>query len=158
MNSIAIIIATLGPIGRALPAPGTCGSAVALIAGYFILSAGWFWLAGATMAALLIGVWASSVYEAQSGKKDASEVIIDEVAGQWSVLLVAPLSPIGFLAAFLLFRFFDIAKPFPVNKAEQIPGGMGVMADDMVAGFLAGVGMIALMASGIIAPAIPPLL
>ena len=158
MTKFAIAIATLGPIGTKLPAPGTWGSAVALIAGYLILSAGWFWMAGATMAALLIGVWAASIYEAHSGKKDASEVIIDEVAGQWSVLLVAPLSPIGFFAAFLLFRFFDITKPFPVNKAEHIPGGMGVMADDMVAGFLAGVGLIALMASGVITPAIPPLL
>lgn len=152
MIKIAQFIATLGPIGTSLPAPGTFGSATALIAGYFILSAGWFWLAGATLAALFIGIWASSVYETHSGKKDASEVIIDEVAGQWSVLLVAPLSLSGFLAAFLLFRFFDITKPFPVNKAEALEGGLGVMADDMVAGFLAGVGLIALMASGVIAP------
>jgi len=151
-KQLAITIATLGPIGTSLPAPGTFGSLTALIAGYFILSAGWFLLAAATLIALIVGVWASNIYEAQSGKKDASEVIIDEVAGQWSVLLVAPLSLEGFIAAFLLFRFFDITKPFPVNKAEAIEGGYGVMADDMVAGFLAGVGLIALMASGLIAP------
>lgn len=154
MIRLAQFIATLGPIGTSLPAPGTWGSAVALLSGYFLLSAGWFWLAGATLMALFIGIWAASVYEAHSGKKDASEVIIDEVAGQWSVLLVAPLSLPGFLAAFLLFRAFDIIKPFPVNKADQIPGGIGVMADDIVAGFLAGVGLIALMVSGIIAPTI----
>ena len=152
VRRLAITIATLGPIGTSLPAPGTFGSLTALIAGYFILSAGWFLLAAATLIALIVGVWASNIYEAQSGKKDSSEVIIDEVAGQWSVLLVAPLSLEGFIAAFLLFRFFDITKPFPVNKAEAIEGGFGVMADDMVAGFLAGVGLIALMASGLIAP------
>lgn len=152
MTKFALFLATLGPIGTKLPAPGTCGSLVAVVAGYFILSLGWFWLAAATLAVLLIGVWAASLYEAHSGKKDASEVIIDEVAGQWSVLLVAPLSLEGLIAAFVLFRLFDITKPFPVNKAEQITGGMGVMADDMVAGFMAGVGIILLMLAGLIAP------
>ncbi|MGC6518011.1 MAG: phosphatidylglycerophosphatase A [Candidatus Puniceispirillaceae bacterium] len=152
MKQLALQIATLGPIGRILPAPGTFGSLVAVILGYFILSAGWFWLAIATLIALITGIWASSVYESYAQKKDASEVIIDEVAGQWSVLLVAPLSFEGFIAAFLLFRLFDIFKPFPINKADAIEGGIGVMADDMVAGFFAGVVLIALMLSGIITP------
>ena len=152
--SFARNIATLGPIGTSLPAPGTAGSLVALIAGYYILSAGFIWLALSTLAVLFIGVWASSQYEIETGKKDASEVVIDEVAGQWSVLLVAPLSVEAFLAAFVLFRAFDILKPFPVNKAEQINGGMGVMADDMVAGFLAGVCLIILMLAGLISPQI----
>ena len=77
------------------------------------------WLAFSTLVVLFVGVWASSKYD-ETGKKDASEVVIDEVAGQWSVLLVAPLSIEAFIAAFLLFRFFDIIKPFPVNKAEAI--------------------------------------
>ena len=104
----------------------------------------------ATFIALFVGIWAASVYEAVSGKKDASEVVIDEVAGQWSVLLITPLSPIGFLAAFIFFRLFDITKPFPVNKAEAIQGGMGVMADDMVAGLLAGACMIILLQYGLL--------
>ena len=150
--SLARTIATLGPIGTSMPAPGTAGSLVALIAGYFILSAGFIWLALSTLVVLFVGVWASSQYETETGKKDASEVVIDEVAGQWSVLLVAPLSIEAFLAAFLLFRFFDILKPFPVNKADQIKGGIGVMADDMVAGFLAGACLIILMIAGLISP------
>ena len=148
--SLARNIATLGPIGTSLPASGTAGSFVALIAGYFILSAGFMWLAFSTLVVLFVGVWASSKYETETGKKDASEVVIDEVAGQWSVLLVAPLSIEAFLTAFLLFRFFDILKPFPVNKADQIKGGIGVMADDMVAGFLAGACLIILMLAGLI--------
>ena len=150
MNKLALSIATLGPIGTALPAPGTFGSLAALISGYFILSAGWIYMAIATFIALFVGIWAASVYEAVSVKKDSSEVVIDEVAGQWSVLLITPLSPIGFLAAFIFFRLFDITKPFPVNKAEAIKGGMGVMADDMVAGMLAGACMIILLQYGLL--------
>ena len=150
MKQLALFIATLGPLGTKLPAPGSWGSLAALLMGAVILSYGWLAMAAATMAALLIGIWASDIYHKQTGKKDASEVIIDEVAGQWSVLLVAPLSLEGFIIAFALFRFFDILKPFPVNKAEQIEGAIGVMADDIVAGGLAAMIMLALLAGGII--------
>ena len=150
MNQIALFIATLGPIGKKLPAPGSWGSFAALLMGAVILSYGWLCMAIATMAALLIGIWASDIYHKQTGKKDASEVIIDEVAGQWSVLLVTPLSLEGFFIAFALFRFFDILKPFPVNKAETIEGAIGVMADDIVAGGLAAMIMLALIAGGVI--------
>lgn len=150
MQRLAILIATLGPIGTKLPAPGSWGSLAALLMGAVILSFGWLYMAFATMAALLIGIWASDIYHKQTGKKDASEVIIDEVAGQWSVLLVTPMSPEGFIIAFCLFRFFDILKPFPVNKAEKIEGAIGVMADDMVAGGLAAMIMLALLAGGVL--------
>ena len=148
MRQLACFIATLGPIGTKLPAPGTWGSLFALITGYFLLSHSWLLLAFATILALIVGLWSAGIYESVTTKKDASEVIIDEVAGQWSVLLVAPITIEGFIIAFLLFRFFDITKPFPVNKAEQIPGAIGVMADDIVAGGLAGMGILALLLSG----------
>lgn len=150
MQRLAILLATLGPIGTKLPAPGSWGSLAALLMGAVILSFGWLYMAFATMAALLIGIWASDIYHKQTGKKDASEVIIDEVAGQWSVLLVTPMSLEGFIIAFCLFRFFDILKPFPVNKAEKIEGAIGVMADDMVAGGLAAMIMLALLAGGVL--------
>jgi len=150
MHQIAIFIATLGPIGIKLPAPGSWGSLAALLAGAVILPYGWLYMAVATFAALLIGLWASDIYHKKTGKKDASEVIIDEVAGQWSVLLVTPFSLEGFAIAFILFRFFDILKPFPVNKAEKIEGAIGVMADDIVAGALAAMVMLALLAGGIL--------
>jgi phosphatidylglycerophosphatase A len=66
-------------------------------------------------------------------------VVIDEVAGQWIALLVVPLDWRWYLAAFLLFRVFDILKPGPVRMAEKLPGGVGVMADDIVAGVFAAV-------------------
>ena len=71
------------------------------------------------------------------GSKDASDIVIDEVAGQWIALLVVPLDWRWWVGAFLAFRLFDILKPGPVRLAERLPGGYGVMADDIVAGALA---------------------
>jgi phosphatidylglycerophosphatase A len=140
-------IATLGPIGF-LPAPGTAGSLAALVAGWFIATQGYLVLALASLAALLIGIIASETYSQMSNTKDASEVIIDEVAGQWVVLLcIPPLIEGAFLwyiAAFILFRFFDITKIGPVGMAEKLGGGIGIMADDIVAGGLAGLCLLAL--------------
>ena len=140
-------IATLGPIGF-LPAPGTAGSFAALIAGWFIATQGYLLLVLASFAALLIGIVASETYSQMNNTKDASEVIIDEVAGQWAVLLcIPPLIEKAFLwyiAAFILFRFFDIIKIGPVAMAEKLGGGIGIMADDIVAGGLAGMCLLAL--------------
>ena len=84
-----------------------------------------------------MGVFAAERYGQRTGKKDASEVIIDEVAGQWIPLVIIPLDVKWYIAAFLLFRFFDISKIGPVGHAEKFIGGIGVMADDLVAGILA---------------------
>ena len=143
MNSLLCQIASLGPIGRKLPAPGTAGSLVALIIGYFIYQQGYLAMLSATVATVVIGVMAADAYENMSGKKDSSEIIIDEVAGQFAVLLCIPKFAsqplIWFGLAFILFRFFDILKIWPINKAEQIKGGVGVMADDIVAASWAGI-------------------
>jgi len=65
-------------------------------------------------------------------------VVIDEVAGQWIALIAAPLTPLGFALAFLIFRFYDILKPWPVDLAERrLPGAWGIMGDDIVAGIYA---------------------
>jgi len=139
MTGLLCQIATLGRIGT-FPAPGTAGSLVALLAGGLILTGGgWFWLLLAAVLATLIGWWAAETYAATTGKSDPSEVIIDEVAGQFSVLLVLPeVHIVWLLAAFLLFRLFDIVKIWPVSAAEKLPGGLGIMADDIVAAGLAG--------------------
>lgn len=100
-----------------------------------------------TLTGIFVGIKAATIYGNDTGKKDASEVIIDEVVGQWIPLLVIPLD-LGQPAywawvalAFILFRFFDITKLGPVGIAEKIAGGTGVMADDLVAGVFAGVGV-----------------
>lgn len=147
LKKILCTIATLGPIGY-LPAPGTAGSLAALISGWFIASYGFLALAIAALAALLVGIVASQTYSQATNSKDASEVIIDEVAGQWVVLLcIPPFIDAAYLwygAAFILFRFFDIIKIGPVGMAEKLGGGIGIMADDIVAGGLAGMCLLAL--------------
>ena len=141
MNKLADMLlcnlATLGPIGHLRPAPGTIGSLVALGTGYMIASYSLGVLVAAILAISIFGVVAAGRYGQRTGKKDASEVIIDEVAGQWIPLVIIPLEVTWYIAAFLLFRFFDISKIGPVGYAEKFIGGIGVMADDLVAGILA---------------------
>ena len=96
-------------------------------------------LVAAILAVAILGIFAAERYGQRTGKKDASEVIIDEVAGQWIPLVIIPLEVEWYVAAFLLFRLFDISKIGPVGHAENFTGGIGVMADDLVAGILAAV-------------------
>ena len=130
-------LATLGPIGHLRPAPGTIGSLVALGTGYLIASFSLGVLVAPILAISILGLFPAESYGQRTGKKDASEVIIDEVAGQWIPLVIIPLEIGWYIAAFLLFRFFDISKIGPVGHAERFVGGVGVMADDLVAGILA---------------------
>jgi phosphatidylglycerophosphatase A len=89
------------------------------------------------------GIWAASRTERLSGKKDPGKVVIDEVAGQYIALLPVPLwfwpGWWLFIVAFLLFRLFDIVKPYPARKFESLHGGLGIMADDLVAGVYAAI-------------------
>ena len=148
-------LATLGPIGRYLPAPGTAGSVSALIAGFFLAKNGFFILFSALLLITVFGVFAADAYSRLTNTDDAKEIIIDEVAGQWLVLLCIPpnidWALLWYGAGFILFRLFDILKPWPVSAAERLPGGIGVMADDVVAGTLAGMAL--LMAQLFIYPA-----
>ena len=116
---------------------------------------GFMILFSALLLITILGVFAADAYSQLTGTDDAGEVIIDEVAGQWLVLLCIPPnldSPLlWYVAGFVLFRLFDILKPWPVSAAEALPGGLGVMADDVVAGILAG--MVLLMAQLFIYPA-----
>ncbi len=130
-------LATLGPIGHLRPAPGTIGSLVALGTGYLIASFSLGALVAAILAISILGTFAAERYGQYTGKKDASEIIIDEIAGQWIPLVIIPLEIYWYIAAFILFRFFDISKIGPVGHAEKFIGGIGVMLDDLVAGILA---------------------
>jgi phosphatidylglycerophosphatase A len=115
--------------------PGTCGSLVALLAApYFFVP---FSFAGRLLLLLLIlagGIWISGRAEALLGRDDPPEVVIDEFFGQWLTLLPFAAPGVGdYAAAFILFRLFDITKPWPVNKAEVARGGAGIMLDDAAA-------------------------
>ena len=143
-KSLAYWVAVFGGSGLLRPAPGTWGSLAALLAGFIMLvgmkfSIPYFLIS--IILVTLIGTKAINHIESRTQVHDAPEIVIDEVAGLWISLL--PLYSIGFhpvwfFAAFILFRFFDIVKPWPIGWLDKyIAGGFGVMADDIVAGLFA---------------------
>jgi phosphatidylglycerophosphatase A len=132
-------IATWFGSGLLPTAPGTWGSLAALPPALLLFWIGGPWsLAAGAAAAFAAGTWAASRYAAAIGKDDPSEIVIDEVAAQWLVLSILPLTPLAWLAGFVFFRFFDVVKPWPVSLADRrLKGGLGIMADDMVAALYA---------------------
>ncbi|MDQ7787077.1 MAG: phosphatidylglycerophosphatase A [Thermodesulfovibrionales bacterium] len=136
-NSLFRHIATLGPVGYLPVAPGTWGSLAALAA-YIAVKPSIFLHVLAVLLILPVGIAASSSAEKSLDQKDSRHIVIDEACGFLVAVLLLPFS-IGYtFAAFFLFRVFDILKPFPVRKAETaLSGGLGVMADDVVAGIYA---------------------
>lgn len=151
MRFPATALATLLGIGRAPLAPGTWASLAALPLAWGISALGGVVLLAAwTLVAAALGIWACDVYVRESGKHDPSECVIDELAGQWIACLAAPLSLPGYALAFVLFRLFDIWKPWPISAAERAPGGFGVMLDDLVAGLFAAILVAAVRATGLI--------
>jgi phosphatidylglycerophosphatase A len=139
-SALVTFIATGGGSGKLPVAPGTWGSLVALplAAGLAILGGPWL-LSLAILLAFVAGVWASGSYAKAIGRGDPGSVVIDEIAGQWLAILPVALDWRYYLVAFVLFRFTDITKPWPCRPAERAPGGLGIMLDDIVAGFYAGV-------------------
>jgi phosphatidylglycerophosphatase A len=134
----ATLIATWGGSGLLRPAPGTWGSLAALPFGYALMSlTGPFGLIAGILLSFIIGIWAAGSVERRTGDKDGGYIVIDEVSGQWLALLPALASPWLILPAFLFFRLFDIAKPWPCFQLQSIGGGLGVMIDDIVAGLYA---------------------
>jgi len=140
MNRVAVAnaVATWFGCGRSPAAPGTVGSAAAVaIAILLVRLAGfapWHFL---ILAVLLFGpaVWAADIAAAAAKIKDPGFVVVDEVIGQWITLAGASsLNWRTYLAAFALFRLFDIWKPAPVRQLEALPGGWGINADDAMAG------------------------
>ncbi len=139
-------IATLCGIGRARIAPGTVASLAALALAWPIaLAGGHYGLAVAAAVASVLGTWGCERYARETGRDDPSECVVDELAGQWIACAFAPVSLWAFALAFVLFRALDIAKPWPISRLEDIPGGIGIMADDLAAGLIAG-GIIAALA------------
>jgi phosphatidylglycerophosphatase A len=113
-------------------APGTIGSAIAVLSGALLMQLPPYVLPVAVLIATIGGLWA---VHAANAEGDPGWVVIDEFAGQWLALFgLARASPTGLLAAFLIFRLLDIAKPGPIGWADRQDGAAGVMADDVIAG------------------------
>ena len=155
LRASSLIASALG-IGYVPVAPGTVASAAAIALALPIILYGGGWsLIAASLIAFGAGIWACGDHVRATGREDPSECVIDELAGQWlafsfavlplgSLLPTAPVTLPTVFLAFALFRLFDIWKPWPVSWADQkLPGGLGVMADDMIAGLMAGLMVLA---------------
>ena len=134
-------IATVGGLGRVVPyAPGTAASLLAVVVAWALsLVHGQILVLVGALTASAVGFWGSELYARQKQAKDPGDCVIDEVAGQLFACAFVPRSLMTYALAFLLFRLFDIVKPWPIGTAERLPGGLGIMADDVIAGLLAGI-------------------
>jgi len=118
-------------------APGTAGSIVGLLLFLPLAGLAWPTQLAATAALTLVGVFAAGRVARLVGRKDPGLVVVDEVAGQWMTFVALPFTPVTALAGFVLFRVMDILKPWPARELERLPGGFGIMADDVAAGIYA---------------------
>lgn len=152
------VIATVGFLGHLRPAPGTWGSAAALPLAWLLHLTGGPWLLlAAIFLFFILGFWATARETAGTEGHDPAEIVVDELVGQWLAFLPVSLGAAhtgaaltalwpGWVAAFLLFRLFDIWKPGPVGWADRQGGPVGVMLDDAIAGLFAALGVVALAA------------
>lgn len=135
---VRLLISTGLGIGYIPLAPGTFGSLLGVVLHVLLYLVGG---PAAALAGLLavtaLGFWAAGAAERHFGRRDPGNVVVDEIAGQMLSLLFLPLTPGVAVAGFLLFRLFDIVKPFPARQLEALPGGSGIMADDLMAGLYA---------------------
>jgi phosphatidylglycerophosphatase A len=136
VNRVALLIATVAGVGYAPVAPGTVASALTVVLlGLVAPPPGPRLLF--VVVVIVVGTWAAHDAERSLGGKDPGAIVIDEVAGMALSVLTLPLTPLVLLAGFLLFRVFDIVKPYPANALQRLRGGVGVMLDDLVAGLYA---------------------
>ncbi len=165
-NRAAVRLATAFGLGNVRRAPGTAGSLVAVLAfvpfqlglanvfvqlGYLV----------ALMAVAIVGLWSVEASLSHWSTRDPQPIVIDEILGQWLTLgalvllnAIYPSAPqegagwIYLLLGFILFRAFDVLKPFPIRQSERLPGASGILLDDTLAGLYAGIALLALVKTG----------
>lgn len=134
MTRLAVFLATVGYIGYFPVAPGTIGSVAGLAVYALVRLAGAAWIeVAAIVLVLAVGVWSATISERYFGGIDPGPVVIDEVLGMLMTLAFIPVGVKGAVIGFLVFRLFDVVKPFPAGRLERLHGGFGVMADDAAA-------------------------
>jgi phosphatidylglycerophosphatase A len=136
VERVAVAIATVGGVGWAPVAPGTVASALTALVLWLVP----FSRAGVVLffiVVTVVGTWAAEHAERAIGSKDPGAIVIDEVAGMTLSVLLVPLTAPLLAVAFVLFRIFDVVKPPPARRAQDLPGGLGVMIDDLIAGVYA---------------------
>ncbi|HSB42402.1 MAG TPA: phosphatidylglycerophosphatase A [Methylomirabilota bacterium] len=130
------MLASVFGAGYAPVAPGTVGSLVTVVA-VWLLPLTPARIGVALVVVVLVGMWAGSRVERVLGRKDPGIIVIDEVAGMLLSVILLPRTIAVLVTAFLLFRLFDVWKPFPARESQALTGGMGVMVDDLIAGIYA---------------------
>jgi len=133
VKTLCLSLATGAGVGYLPGAPGTYGTLLAVAIYYFLPKSPVKYLLF-LIGAILIGIFTASQAERHFQKTDPSQVIIDEMAGFWLTMWAQPATWLNVILGFILFRFFDIVKPFPLRHIERIKGGMGIMLDDLLAG------------------------
>ncbi|MEI7694866.1 MAG: phosphatidylglycerophosphatase A [Chlorobium sp.] len=145
MRLAAKILSTCLGLGYFPVAPGTATSVVAVLCYFFIpILHDPLLLLSLVLLSTAVGVWSGTLMEAEFGE-DPSIVTIDELAGQWLALAFLPVGWLPALLSLVFFRYFDIAKPGPVDALQRFPGGWGIMADDLLAGLFANFSVQALL-------------
>jgi len=134
MKRVALVIATTGGAGFSPIAPGTACSAVGVVVFWFTRQWPLSWQLALIVAVSAVGTWAAGVAARHFGREDPGQVVVDEVAGQLVTLVATGVGAAGTVLGFFVFRALDIVKPWPANRFERFPGGVGIMADDLMAG------------------------
>ncbi len=130
-------LATGAGVGYLPLAPGTAGSLLGAALCFPLLYLPWPVYLGATLVLTAIAVWTAGRMAAELGHPDPPQVVIDEIAGMWLAAIALPPTLYDLAAVFLLFRLMDVVKPGPIPRLERLRGGLGIVADDVVAGLLA---------------------
>ena len=135
LRRIGVFIATCGYVGYAPVAPGTFGSAIGLAVFYLVRQQRSTTVEVAAIVVLAaVGLWSATEAEHHFGGIDPGPVVIDEVIGMLITLAFIPVNMTGAILAFFIFRLLDVVKPWPARRLEHLPGGFGVVLDDMMAG------------------------
>ena len=137
VDFLARVVGTAFGSGYSPVAPGTAGSAIGLLLFWPLAALPWPWQAAASAVLFLVGSLAAGRVARRVGLKDPGIVVVDEVVGQWVTLTALPFTPATAVVGFLLFRAMDVVKPWPARDLERVPGGWGIMADDVAAGVYA---------------------
>lgn len=135
MKKVAVFIATAGPFGYSPVASGTVGSMAAVPMAALMCRLPWQWQLAILVGLYFLFVWAAAVAEEHFGRKDPGEVVNDEVIGYLVGMFALPPDSAHLAISFLLFRAFDVIKPWPIRWADRkMPGGWGIVTDDVMAG------------------------
>jgi len=137
INKTALILSSWFGIGLIPRMPGTVGTLAAIPIGIVMNRLGLYLGAIFLVISIVAAIWSAGVTERILGRDDPSEVVIDEVAGFLLTVYLLPLSWRSIALGFIMFRFFDILKPFPIKRLERIGGGTGIVLDDLGAGVYA---------------------